>query len=92
MVSFTSRPLYPLGKSPWYPLIGGWVGPRAVLDAVVKGKILIIIKTEYRKNKIRVNACRYTSCPEYIFTAWFEMKVLSAVPIPQCENCHLHCS
>jgi hypothetical protein len=25
--------------SPWYPWIGGWVGPRAVLDAVVKRKI-----------------------------------------------------
>jgi hypothetical protein len=39
MVSFTPRPLYPQGKSPWYPLIGGRVGPRAVLDAVVKRKI-----------------------------------------------------
>jgi hypothetical protein len=36
MVSFTPRPLYPHIKSPW---IGGWVGPRAVLDAVVKRKI-----------------------------------------------------
>jgi hypothetical protein len=27
------------GKSPWYPLVGVWVGPRAVLDAVVKRKI-----------------------------------------------------
>jgi hypothetical protein len=31
VVSFTPRPLYPQGKS--------WVGPRAVLDAVVKRKI-----------------------------------------------------
>jgi hypothetical protein len=36
MVSFTPRPLYPQGKSPW---IGGWVGTRAVLDVMVKRKI-----------------------------------------------------
>jgi hypothetical protein len=33
------QPLYPQGKSPYYHWIGGWVGPRAVLDAVVKRKI-----------------------------------------------------
>jgi hypothetical protein len=40
VVSFTTRPLYPQGKSPWYPLdrkLGG--GPIAVLDALVKRKI-----------------------------------------------------
>jgi hypothetical protein len=35
--SFTPRPLYPKGKSTHW--IGGWEGPRAVLDAVVKRKI-----------------------------------------------------
>jgi hypothetical protein len=29
----------PPGKDPSYPLVGGWVGPKAVLDAVVKRKI-----------------------------------------------------
>jgi hypothetical protein len=38
VVSFTHRPLYPQGKSPW---IGGGVGPRAVLDTVVKRKISV---------------------------------------------------
>jgi hypothetical protein len=38
VASFIPRPLCPQGKIPWYPL-GGWVGPRAVLDAVVKRKI-----------------------------------------------------
>jgi hypothetical protein len=38
VVSFTPRPLYPEGKSPWY-WIGGWVGSRVGLDAVVKRKI-----------------------------------------------------
>jgi hypothetical protein len=36
--SFTPLPLYAQGKSPWYSLIGGGVGPRASLNAVVKKK------------------------------------------------------
>jgi hypothetical protein len=36
VVSFTLRPLYHQGKMPLNHWIGGWVGPRAVLDAVVK--------------------------------------------------------
>jgi hypothetical protein len=32
----------PRGKRPRYPLEGGWVGPRAGLDAVAKRKILFI--------------------------------------------------
>jgi hypothetical protein len=36
LVSFIPRPLYPQGKTHW---IGGWVGPRDGLDAVVKRKI-----------------------------------------------------
>jgi hypothetical protein len=39
VVSFTSQPLYPQRKSPGTHWIGGWVGPRAVLDMVVKRKI-----------------------------------------------------
>jgi len=39
VVSFTPWPLYLHGKSPGTQWIGGWVGPRAVLDAVVKSKI-----------------------------------------------------
>jgi hypothetical protein len=39
VVSFTPRPLYTQGNSPGTHWIGGWVGPRAVLDAVVKRKI-----------------------------------------------------
>jgi hypothetical protein len=41
MVSFTPRLLYPQERAPSTHWIGGWVGPRAVLDAVVKRKILI---------------------------------------------------
>jgi len=36
VVSFTHRPPYPQGKSPGTHRIGGWVSPKAVLDAVVK--------------------------------------------------------
>jgi hypothetical protein len=39
VVSFTPPPLYPQGKSPWYPLDTRLGGPRTVLDAVVKRKI-----------------------------------------------------
>jgi hypothetical protein len=39
VVSFKPRPLYPQGKSPWCPIVGGFVGIRAVLDAAVKRKI-----------------------------------------------------
>jgi hypothetical protein len=35
-VSFMPQPLCPWGKSPQHPLEGGWVGPRANVDAVAK--------------------------------------------------------
>jgi hypothetical protein len=60
VVSFTIRPLYPQGKSPWYPLIGGWVDPRAGLDAVVRIKI----PSPYRDSNppiIQSVAQRYTA-------------------------------
>jgi hypothetical protein len=39
MVSFTPWPLYHRERAPGTHWIGGWVWPRAVLDAVVKRKI-----------------------------------------------------
>jgi hypothetical protein len=39
VVNFTLRPLYPGERAPGTHWIGGWVGPRAVLYAVVKRKI-----------------------------------------------------
>jgi hypothetical protein len=39
VVSFMPRPLYHQGKRPDTRWMGGWVGPRAVLDAVVNRKI-----------------------------------------------------
>jgi hypothetical protein len=39
VVSFTPWPLYPQGKAPGTHWIRGWVGLRAVLDAVVKRQI-----------------------------------------------------
>jgi hypothetical protein len=34
VINFTARPLYPRGKSPWYPIC--WVCPKAGLDALAK--------------------------------------------------------
>jgi len=39
VVSFTPLPLYLWGKNHGTHRIGGWVGPRAGLDAVAKRKI-----------------------------------------------------
>jgi hypothetical protein len=39
VVSFTPQPLYPQGKSLWYPLDRRLMGPRVILEAVVKRKI-----------------------------------------------------
>jgi hypothetical protein len=39
VVSFAPRPLYPKGKAPVNHWTGVYVGPRTVLDAVVKRKI-----------------------------------------------------
>jgi len=41
MVSYTPRPLYPLGKSSGTHWIGGWVGPKTGLEAVTERKIPI---------------------------------------------------
>jgi hypothetical protein len=38
VVSFTPLPLYPQGRVPGTHWTGGWVGPRAILDAVHKFK------------------------------------------------------
>jgi hypothetical protein len=40
MVNFTFHPLYLQEKSLWYPMIGGWVGSKAHLDAVGNRKVL----------------------------------------------------
>jgi len=36
VVSFTPRALYPREKAPGTHWMGGWAGPKAVLDAVKK--------------------------------------------------------
>jgi hypothetical protein len=41
VVSFTPWPLYPREKTPGTQWLGDWVGPRAILDVVVKIKIPI---------------------------------------------------
>jgi hypothetical protein len=39
VVSFTLRPLYSQGKAPNINWIGGWVGPKAGLEAVKERKL-----------------------------------------------------
>jgi hypothetical protein len=48
VVSFTPRPLNPQGKAPSAHWIGGWVGPRACLDAVERRKFLPLPELELR--------------------------------------------
>jgi hypothetical protein len=53
----------PPGKSPFVHWIGGWVVPRAVLDAVVKRKILSPHReTNPRTLNVQPVAQRYTDC------------------------------
>jgi hypothetical protein len=55
------RPLYPQGKSYWYPLDRRPVGPRAVLDAVVKRKIPSLCReSNLRTPIVQPVAQRYT--------------------------------
>jgi hypothetical protein len=59
------RPLYPQGKNSWYPLDRSLGGSRAVLDAVVKKKILSplresnprtpIVQPVAQKNSLNIN-------------------------------------
>jgi hypothetical protein len=59
VVTFKPRPLYPQGKSPWYPL--DRIGLRAVLNAVVKKKILSPRRESSRRTSIvQPIAQRYT--------------------------------
>jgi hypothetical protein len=59
MVSFTTRPLYPQGKS---PRIGGWVDPRAGLDYVEKRKFLAYRNSKSDPSIVQSVASRYTDC------------------------------
>jgi hypothetical protein len=58
VVSFTTRPLYPRGKSHRYP--SGWVNPTAGLDNVEKRKFLPLPRLELRPSVVQPVASRYT--------------------------------
>jgi hypothetical protein len=47
MVSFTLQLLHPQETSTWYPVIGGWVGSKAHLDAVGKRKVFPLSGIEH---------------------------------------------
>jgi hypothetical protein len=61
VVSFATRPLYPKERAPDTHWIGDWVGPRAVLDAVVKRKIRSPLRESNPRTPIvQPVALRYT--------------------------------
>jgi hypothetical protein len=62
VVSITSRPLYPRGKSLRYPLRGGSVGPRAGLDAVGRRKIPLA--------RLELNSVRPTLSPSIYYLSY----------------------
>jgi hypothetical protein len=47
VVRFTPRPLYPRGKNPGIHWIGGWVGPRAGLDAGANNGTMWIVNLRF---------------------------------------------
>jgi hypothetical protein len=59
VVRFTPRLLYPQERAPGTHWIGGWVGPRAGLDAVVKRKI----PSPYRDSNNRSSSPRPNATP-----------------------------
>jgi hypothetical protein len=62
VVSFTPRPLYSRRRAPGTRWIGGWVGPRAVLDAVVyrkKNPSLPLPEIEPRSSRPQLMHCKY---------------------------------
>jgi hypothetical protein len=61
--------LHPQGKSPWYPWIGGWEGPRAVQDAVVKrDSVRKSINSKWPKWDVDTE----TQCCTYVIPGLFE--------------------
>jgi hypothetical protein len=80
VVSFTPRPLYPQGKSPGTPCIGGWVGPRAVLDAVVKRRIHIA-RNQNKKNLINGKEKKSKGTQEYSLIQYLLLlKIYNFIP------------
>jgi hypothetical protein len=73
VVSFMTRPLHPQGRTPRTHWLGGWVGPRAGLDAVMKREI----PSPYRDSNLR-SSSPYPSaiplsypCSKNVLCIWF---------------------
>jgi hypothetical protein len=62
VVSFTPRPLYPQGKSPWFTSDRRLVGPRAGLNAVAKRKIPNPFRESNPSRPARSLVCILTYC------------------------------
>jgi hypothetical protein len=78
MVSFTPQPLYPKGKSPWYTLDRGLVGPQNRSRRGGEEKILIPFRESNHGrptiwlNCTEISACR--SCTLYAFVDVISVK------------------
>jgi hypothetical protein len=63
VVSFTPRPLYSQGTAPGTHWIGGWVSPRAGLDAVVKEKFPVLAEIRTSDHPTRSPALYHWNNP-----------------------------
>jgi hypothetical protein len=61
VVSVTLRSLYSQGEAPGTHWIGGWVGPRAILDAMMKRKFLSL----RRESNPRTPIFKYSRCYKF---------------------------
>jgi hypothetical protein len=79
VVSFTLQPLYPRERVPGIRWIGGWVGPRAVLDAVMKRKIPSPSENRTLEPRTSYMACRNVFQTKAVLLN--EISILSCVSI-----------
>jgi hypothetical protein len=94
MVSFTPWPLYPRERYAGTHWTGGWVSPRAVLDAVVKRKIPrprqershIKYDTIYAEREVKVeleNCFLYRGKP-YMYSPLSDLRFMMVLNVKCC--------
>jgi hypothetical protein len=81
--------LTPRERAPGSHWIGGWVGPRAVLDAVVKRKIPSPRRESNSRNPIvQPVAQRYTDCAiTVLFSKIMKIKIQKTITLPVLYEC-----
>jgi hypothetical protein len=92
-VSFTPRPLYPRERDPFTQWTGGWVGPRAGLETVVKRQIPCPCQDSNPRSNIQPAAQRYTTelsqllC--YLIYGWNSNSISLLVTLTEVSYCLL---